>query len=386
MFTFQTQLQNAEEHRLDDSVVDRSSQNQLLAREQRLDGQTHRKQLTQPSIKSYGHLEKRWREYHMDIGLDGEKRLARGSSCPTPGRLKNFIAWYAETSNGTLRSKPTQVSMKNRLRDLCAMIYQETGTKIPKALNEHYIETEFVNTHGVEDALREKDLVDSVDFFQLLQYLWTHDSYDFQHPRYRSQIAFLIQIMAYTGARPGTIVVSSAYAKSNDSLKYKVTLRLAKGRRNFARATVMTLHEDRKCRGQCPITMFLGFAFADQAFENLHPRQLGHLKIGEHGHLPLKIKETMLEVPVCRVYSEGAISPIKAVTYDVLRNQANQLGQRLGLQAVLRPYNFRRGTANAIAGKITAEQYTKLLNHTTKTSAEYYASNEVRVDSQNLFL
>lgn len=62
MFTFQTQLQNAEEHRLDDSVVDRSSQNQLLAREQRLDGQTHRKQLTQPSIKSYGHLEKRWRE------------------------------------------------------------------------------------------------------------------------------------------------------------------------------------------------------------------------------------------------------------------------------------------------------------------------------------
>ena len=73
----------------------------------------------------------------MDIGLDGEKCLARGSSCPTPGRLKNFIAWYAETSNGTLRSKPTQVSMKNRLRDLCAMIYQETGTKIPKALNEH---------------------------------------------------------------------------------------------------------------------------------------------------------------------------------------------------------------------------------------------------------
>jgi hypothetical protein len=132
--------------------------------------------------------------------------------------------------------------------------------------------------------------------------------------------------------------------------------------------------------------MFLGFAFVDQAFENLHPRQLGHLKIGEHGHLPLKIKESMLEIPVFWVYSEGAISPIKAVTYDVLRNQANQLGQRLSLQAVLRPYNFRRGTANAIASKITAKQYTKLLNHTTKTSAEYYASNEVRVDSQNLFL
>ncbi|OBT84490.1 hypothetical protein VE02_06400 [Pseudogymnoascus sp. 03VT05] len=109
-------------------------------------------------------------------------------------------------------------------------------------------------------------------------------------------------------------------------LVLKVTLQLAKGWRNFARATVVTFHEDRKCRGQCPITMFLRFAFADQAFKNLHLRQLGHLKISEHGHLPLKIKESMLEVPVCQVYSEGAISPIKAVTYDVLRNQANQLG------------------------------------------------------------
>ena len=75
--------------------------------------------------------------YHINIGLDGEKCLARGSHCPTAGRLKNFLAWYVETSKGTLRSKPTQVSMKNRLRDLCAMIYQETGTKIPKVLNEH---------------------------------------------------------------------------------------------------------------------------------------------------------------------------------------------------------------------------------------------------------
>jgi hypothetical protein len=62
MFTFQTQLQNTQEHGFDDSMVDRSLQDQLLAREQRLESQTHRKQLTQPSIKSYRHLEKRWRE------------------------------------------------------------------------------------------------------------------------------------------------------------------------------------------------------------------------------------------------------------------------------------------------------------------------------------
>jgi hypothetical protein len=132
--------------------------------------------------------------------------------------------------------------------------------------------------------------------------------------------------------------------------------------------------------------LFLGFGFADQAFKDICPRQLGQLVIGENSHLPLKIKDSMLEVPVCRMYSKGAISQLKAMTYHVLQKQANQLGQRLGLQEVLQPYNFRRGTANAIASEVTAEKYTKLLNHTTKTSTEYYALDEVRVDSQNLFL
>lgn len=155
---------------------------------------------------------------------------------------------------------------------------------------------------------------------------------------------------------------------------------------NDGRCTVVTLHEDRKCRAQCPVTMFLCLAFGDQAFEDINPRRLGYLEVDGTSHLPLKIKDSMLEVPVCRVYSEGAISPFKAITYNILRNQLNELGRRLGYKAVLRPYNFRRGTANAIVGEVTAEEYTKLLNHTTKTSAEYYASDEVQVDSMNLFL
>ncbi|OBT38484.1 hypothetical protein VE00_11189 [Pseudogymnoascus sp. WSF 3629] len=44
--------------------------------------------------------------------------------------------------------------------------------------------------------------------------------------------------------------------------------------------------------------MFLSLAFADQAFEDINPRQLGYLKIDElTSHLPLKIKDSMLEVP-----------------------------------------------------------------------------------------
>lgn len=181
----------------------------------------------------------------MTNGLDGEKCLARGSPCPSSGRLKNFITWCAETSDGILGRKPTQVSMKNVLKKFCGMFYRETGTKIPKVLNEHvsgvsitfyvcfnaknyqYIETVLLVTHDIQDVIREKDLIDSVDFRELLEYLWIDDPLEFQHPRCRPQIAFLIQILAYTGARPGTVVVSSAYANDNDSLKYKVRISLS---------------------------------------------------------------------------------------------------------------------------------------------------------------
>lgn len=182
----------------------------------------------------------------MIIGLDGEKCLEWGSPCPSSGRLKNFIGWCAETSVGILGPRPTQVSMKNVLKKLCGMFYRETGTKIPKVLNEHvcgvsltfymyfnakiyqYIETVLPITHDVQDVIREKDLIDSVDFRELLEYLWIDDPLDYQHPRYRAQIAFLIQILAYTGARPGTVVVSSSYANDNDSLKYKVRISLSR--------------------------------------------------------------------------------------------------------------------------------------------------------------
>lgn len=121
----------------------------------------------------------------------------------------------------------------------------------------------------------------------------------------------------------------------------------------------MTLHEDRNSCGQCPITLFLGLAFADNAFENsTHPLQLRQLEIEKDvSHLPLTIKASMGEVPICRIHSGlGEMSRQNAVTYSVLRNHVNELGKRIGFQAVLRPYNFRRGTVNAIAGKVTAEQ------------------------------
>jgi hypothetical protein len=55
-----------------------------------------------------------------------------------------------------------------------------------------------------------------------LTYLWSYDPYEFAHPRCRVQLSLVILILVYTGARPGTIIESSAYRGTNEALKYKV--------------------------------------------------------------------------------------------------------------------------------------------------------------------
>lgn len=202
-----------------------------------------------------------------------------------------------------------------------------------------------------------------------------HDWIDFPHPRYRPQIAFLIQMLVCTWARPAPVVISSAYADENDSFRYKIgilrlvfaglnapnltsgfratlirgsdglelalkiKLRLAKGRRNFLRwgdqssvliqcswlrenrCSTVTLHDGRNSRRQCSITLFPGLALVDNAFEDLtHPLQLRQLEIVKDvSHLPLTIKASMHEVPSCRTHSGlSEMSQQSAVTYSVL--------------------------------------------------------------------
>jgi hypothetical protein len=63
----------------------------------------------------------------------------------------------------------------------------------------------------------------------ILQFLWCLDEREYLHPRIRSQLAWIIIIMAHAGLRPGEIIESAMWRQSNEGIHYRdVDLHLAR--------------------------------------------------------------------------------------------------------------------------------------------------------------
>lgn len=79
---------------------------------------------------------------------------------------------------------------------------------------------------------RHKEMADQLDAALMLNFLWCYDQYIFRHPRQLVQLSLILLLLIYTGARPGSIVESSAYRGSNEALCYKVSHRNNYSRQN----------------------------------------------------------------------------------------------------------------------------------------------------------
>jgi hypothetical protein len=63
----------------------------------------------------------------------------------------------------------------------------------------------------------------SQDLDVLLHYLWIEDQHVYRQAHSRIQMALYLLILSYTAARIGAVVVSDAYRKSNQALKFRVS-------------------------------------------------------------------------------------------------------------------------------------------------------------------
>jgi hypothetical protein len=69
---------------------------------------------------------------------------------------------------------------------------------------------------------KDKPTCSVTDLFNLLHFHWCQDTESRFHGRYRIQVAFLMQLIAYTSSRPGAIIESACYKGLQQVLKYKV--------------------------------------------------------------------------------------------------------------------------------------------------------------------
>jgi hypothetical protein len=106
----------------------------------------------------------------------------------------------------------------------------------------------------------------------------------------------------------------------------------------------------------CPITYIVALAFRDNAFENERLTSelvWGGLRVPKHLHvLPLRWKKDKLDISVLRrmrqTPSGVEVDPILPMTYDSSNSALKDLRERLGYEASVQYYNFRRWTVNEI--------------------------------------
>lgn len=56
------------------------------------------------------------------------------------------------------------------------------------------------------------------DLHQLFLYIWAHDSYSFDHPRYRLQVAFVILLLVHLGLHPNAALYEGLYYRDTQLL------------------------------------------------------------------------------------------------------------------------------------------------------------------------
>lgn len=69
--------------------------------------------------------------------------------------------------------------------------------------------------------VREKSEMSAVDLWFVLRHLWAYDVEQYHSERQRLQMAFMLQIAAFTASRPGAVIESSCARDSNRALKYR---------------------------------------------------------------------------------------------------------------------------------------------------------------------
>jgi len=214
----------------------------------------HHQPVVLPTTKKYVRMKALWKEwvFYTDSGLncwlycsfleyigDDTPCLQKNENVPSPRRLKHFMKWIFETSFGLLTEHITLKSLKNTWYSFRSIYFRETDVAIsgdngidvlcvrrPDFICVNYWRIQFIKTElrskGLATVRREKAMADALDVAWLLTYLWYYDKHEFRHPRVRTQLGFILQLIIYTGSRPGAIVESSAYRGSNEAMCYKV--------------------------------------------------------------------------------------------------------------------------------------------------------------------
>jgi hypothetical protein len=185
-----------------------------------------------------------------------EKPMAehRFTEAPTTFQIKLFLEWFAQSRTGLLEECITDTTLLNRLNSLKRAIKIHTRYQYTPFQNQEiisFVMKDLIPRGLLSTVARPKPLAPIEVAKDIIRFLFASDEYKHLHPRIRNQMAFAIQLLLFVGVRPGEVVESDAWYRSNEGLLYKdielvrswntdhpgwrlhVTLRNRKGHREY---------------------------------------------------------------------------------------------------------------------------------------------------------
>ncbi|KAJ6591628.1 hypothetical protein DFH09DRAFT_180020 [Mycena vulgaris] len=379
-----------------------------------LDGTFHYKALSRPALEGHADMRIKWRafvEFYAEAGqarheLPSEIEL--GVELVTEGIVKEFVTFLAVTTKPLLTDVAARVSIKNYVNRFWALWKRYANVHVPTTLRNQtqaYIDSmDMKSVAPLTTDMRKKLPADGVDLVKITNFTW-NDTRIFRTFRSKAQFNVINDLSALTGERPGAIMESTSYRKTNEALTWAdvkfmiipnsttprephqsllVTFRLPKGHRGDEHyfKSFFLLQEPVGQRAHCLVTILLYLALLDAIFRDVDSiGEIVNPLIAPTAVHILELKEECKSMLVFRgeEYIDGhwVTSATRALQASTHSNQLNRVTLAMGFKVLMAMYCWRRGAAGRFNEVLGEEKRKNLMTHGINSRAfeEAYQSH-----------
>ncbi|QSS59407.1 hypothetical protein I7I51_08842 [Histoplasma capsulatum] len=350
------------------------------------------KKYADATTKAVDRVQRFWDRFCAFMGVDSNVYL---TACAGEN-FRRYADWRLSQFNVTKQS-----TIWVEWKFLRLLYKRVAGKKMDEVVGEQFILGPLTDEYGLDLSVECKPTLSVEDLLSVLHYHWCLDTSAVPHERYTVQLPLPMLMTAYMSSRPGALIESGCVRGSNDALRYRdVVLRVIPNPEEPGRHVLVMERDDNLAL--CAISHFLALALADRAFEAQgidSPEDILRIEVPPYRNsLQLRWRSEMLDIPIVRRTYHTAhgvrISPDRALPYDAFNQYLQRLGRNAGLEDPLTPYCIRRGTANAVDGKLLRlilhvldPERNQVLGHSRADIFErYYLSQKVKRDVQSAYL
>ncbi|KAK7019955.1 hypothetical protein R3P38DRAFT_1233044 [Favolaschia claudopus] len=375
----------------------------------------HIRFLAPPTIEKHDNIKNKWRDFVDYYTLEAlHAEIVVGANMVPVHVVKAFALYLALGVRGQIRATAAHRTVVQYLSIFysCWRRYanKEVDNQLRHQVLEYLSSVDFTSMEAPTKSVREKPIATALDLDNIIRFV-LNDTTIFRTVRARIQFIGVNVLAALSGERPGTMIESTQYRRSNKALQWgdvgfiivpnpddpahpflavSIRFRYVKAHRDDPKhyKTIYILLRPRGCRAECFVTILLYLAFRDNIFEHVaSPDEILAPRFPPTAKYHLKIKDSVKGQSVFRgeelgedgKWDTSETTALSATTHNV---DLRKVCMAMGLLLCINMYWWRRLAANNFENNMTEAQRDAMLNHAPQVStfAIYYQAKSLTND------